>query len=65
MFADPDAPAACEKCGKPGDIGWCPAWEQWLCGGCRLNRAEIELRGPSSLPAPLPSWLAAHPEVIT
>lgn len=25
-------------------VAWCPAWDLWLCHGCRWRRNERELR---------------------
>jgi hypothetical protein len=36
---------------------FCPAWGQWLCANCRVNRNNAELKVMSPLPkqeAPIP-----------
>ena len=38
--------AACQGdgCGSCYQVGWCPAWDCWLCAECRWRRNESELR---------------------
>jgi len=38
--------AACQGgvCTSRREVGWCPAWNVWLCVSCRWRRNESELR---------------------
>ena len=40
--------AVCQSaawCATPHEqVSWCPAWELWLCHGCRWRRNESALR---------------------
>ena len=38
--------AACQGtgCSSHDQVGWCPAWNVWLCVNCRFRRNETELR---------------------
>jgi len=40
--------AACQGkgCHSHDQVGWCPAWNVWLCTDCRWHRNEAELRIP-------------------
>jgi hypothetical protein len=31
-------------CNSHYQVGWCPAWNVWLCAECRWRRNESELR---------------------
>ena len=33
-------------CASRYHVGWCPAWNVWLCTECRWRRCESELRIP-------------------
>jgi hypothetical protein len=35
--------AFCAKCGASNDVGWCPAWGEYLCGSHRHERTYKEL----------------------
>jgi hypothetical protein len=35
-----------DGCGSHHQVGWCPAWDCWLCAECRWRRNEAELRIP-------------------
>ena len=51
-------------CATPHDqVTWCPAWDLWLCHGCRWQRNESALR--ISLEARAVMAAAAAEETVT
>lgn len=53
--------AHCGTCSGIFEVTWCPAWDAWLCLGCRAIRADSELRMPLALKGALQAAAGTEP----